>query len=208
VRQSVAIGGWVADPLIGRASRRQRVRWSIGIRAGCTGCTEWLKRPLGRSLVNGGEARSSNCQNALVWDMNSLGHISDPPPRIVDVYETVLYGSSIDALAAFYCDVIGLTLIEVDPELFAALRLPRGGVLLVFDPATAAAPGRQVPSHGAEGPGHVAFRVENLDAWREHLTAHRVAIEREIHWEAELASIYVRDPAGNSVELANGELWE
>jgi hypothetical protein len=47
-----------------------------------------------------------------------------------------------------------------------------------------------------------------LDAWREHLTAHRVAIEREIHWEAELASIYVRDPAGNSVELANGELWE
>jgi catechol-2,3-dioxygenase len=54
----------------------------------------------------------------------------------------------------------------------------------------------------------VAFRVENLDAWRDHLTAHRVAIEREIHWKAELTSIYVRDPAGNSVELANGELWE
>ena len=35
-----------------------------------------------------------------------------------------------------------------------------------------------------------------------------LAIEREIHWEAELASIYVRDPAGNSVELANGELWQ
>ncbi len=140
--------------------------------------------------------------------MSSASQSSNPRPRIVGVYETVLYGSSIDALAAFYRDVIGLALIEADPDLLAALRLPQGGVLLVFDPANAAAPGRHVPSHGAEGPGHVAFRVENLDAWREHLTAHQVAIEREVHWGAELASIYVRDPAGNSVELANGELWQ
>jgi catechol 2,3-dioxygenase-like lactoylglutathione lyase family enzyme len=169
----------------------------------------YLCLPAGRQRPPVGEDRSgSNCQNALFWDMNSLGHISDPQPRIVDVYETVLYGSSIDALVAFYSDVIGLPLIETDPGLLAAMRLPGGGVLLLFDPANAAAPGRQVPSHGAEGPGHVAFRVENLDAWREHLTAHLVAIEREIHWEAELASIYVRDPAGNSIELANGELWE
>jgi catechol-2,3-dioxygenase len=144
----------------------------------------------------------------LTWDMSLLSHIGDPQPRIVEVYETVLYGSGIDSLAAFYRDIIGLPLLEVDPGLMAALRLPHGGVILVFDPAKSAAPGRQVPSHGAEGSGHVAFRVENLDAWREHLAAREVAIEREIHWGAELASIYIRDPAGNSVELANGELWE
>jgi len=80
--------------------------------------------------------------------------------------------------------------------------------MLIFDPAAAAAPGRRVPSHGARGAGHVAFRVESLDAWREHLSKHQIEIEREIHWGAEIASIYFRDPAGNSVELASGELWK
>ena len=134
--------------------------------------------------------------------------IGSPQPQIVDVYETVLYGSRVEELASFYRDVVGLPLIETDPTLMAALRLPRGGVMLIFDPAMTAAPGRQVPPHGAQGAGHVAFRVENLDAWREHLAKHQVEIEREIHWQTQLASIYFRDPAGNSVELANGELWE
>jgi len=126
----------------------------------------------------------------------------------VDVYETVLYGSDVAALVTFYHDVVGLPLIEADLELMAALRLPGGGVLLIFDPITAAAPGRPVPSHGAAGQGHVAFRVEDLDAWRRHLTGHKIEIEREIDWGAERFSIYVRDPAGNSVEFARGELWD
>ena len=35
----------------------------------------------------------------------------------------------------------------------------------------AAAPGRDVPSHGASGPGHGAFRIEpgTLPTWRDHL---------------------------------------
>jgi hypothetical protein len=94
----------------------------------------------------------------VIWDMSSSREISEVQPRIVDVYETVLYGSSIDSLAAFYRDIIGLPLLEADPDLMAALRLPNGGVMLVFDPAKSAVPGRHVPSHGAEGPGHVAFR--------------------------------------------------
>lgn len=129
-------------------------------------------------------------------------------PRIVDVYETVLYGSDIAALVAFYRDVVGLPLIEADLELLAALRLPGGGVLLVFDPVAAAAPGRPAPSHGAAGPGHVAFRVRDLNAWRAYLTGRGIEIERELDWGAERFSIYVRDPAGNSVEFAYGELWE
>lgn len=133
--------------------------------------------------------------------------IGVPPARVVDVYETVLYGSGIEDLASFYRDVVGLPLIEIDPKLMAALRLPRGGVILIFDPDMASAPGRRVPSHGAKGAGHVAFRVENLQAWREHLAQHQVEIEREIQWSRDLASIYFRDPAGNSVEIANGDLW-
>lgn len=134
--------------------------------------------------------------------------MSNPRPQIVDVYETVLYGAGIDALVTFYHDVVGLPLIEADPALMAALRLPGGGVLLIFDPAAAAVPGRPVPSHGAAGAGHVAFSVTDLDAWREHLTEHNMEIEREIDWGAEGSSVYVRDPAGNSVEFVRGDIWD
>jgi catechol 2,3-dioxygenase-like lactoylglutathione lyase family enzyme len=129
-------------------------------------------------------------------------------PRIADVYETVLYGSDIDAVVLFYRDIVGLTLIKADPDLMAALRLPGGGVLLIFDPLAAAVPGRPVPSHGAQGAGHVAFRVDDLDAWRAHLTDRGLEIEREIDWGTERSSVYVRDPAGNSVEFVRGDLWE
>ena len=97
--------------------------------------------------------------------------------------------------------------VEADPKLMAVLRLGGGGVLLLFDPAAAGAPGRFVPSHGTTGAGHLAFGVADLDAWRRHLGSHDVEIEREIDWGSERASIYVRDPAGNSVEFARGELW-
>ena len=87
-------------------------------------------------------------------------------------------------------------------------------MLLVFDPArTASAPGEvggtPVPAHGAHGAGHVCFRVaaEELAAWRERLTHAGVAIEAEIAWPRGGSSLYVRDPAGNSVELAPASIW-
>ncbi len=137
----------------------------------------------------------------------SAGDARTDPPELVDVYETVLYGSDVGALVAFYAEVVGLHTLEAD-DLMAALRLRGGGVLLIFDPVAAAAPGRFVPSHGAVGAGHIAFRVQDLDAWRHHLVRHAVGIEREIDWGAGRCSIYVRDPAGNSVEFVSGELWQ
>jgi hypothetical protein len=37
--------------------------------------------------------------------------------------------------------------------------------------------------------------------------AHGVEVEREIGWPDGSRSLYVRDPAGNSVELAPPSLW-
>ena len=131
-------------------------------------------------------------------------------PQLQAVYETVLYGPDLAALAAFYTELFGLSRIEGGPpDLLVACRVPDGGVLLLFDPAAASASGREVPAHGATGPGHVAFRVspEQLAAWREHLERHGVEIEREVRWSEDLCSTYVRDPACNSVEFANGDLW-
>jgi catechol 2,3-dioxygenase-like lactoylglutathione lyase family enzyme len=124
------------------------------------------------------------------------------------VYETVLYASDVGAAATFYADVLGLRAVEEPDELAAAFRLPDGGMLLLFDPDRSSASGRKVPAHGADGPGHVAFAVTagELDGWAEKLRARGIEIENEIVWE-EGRSFYVRDPAGNSVELVEGDIW-
>lgn len=128
---------------------------------------------------------------------------------ITGVYETVLYADDVDSTSAFYAGVLGLRLVEGPDELSAAFRLPDGGVVLVFDPSRSGAPGRAVPSHGPRGPGHVAFRIPPgaYDAWRTTLREHGVPIEREVEWARGGRSLYVRDPAGNSVELTADELW-
>jgi catechol 2,3-dioxygenase-like lactoylglutathione lyase family enzyme len=132
-----------------------------------------------------------------------------PVPTIAGVYETVLYGEDVAALGAFYADVLGLRLVQGPDELSAAIRLEDGGMLLLFDPRLAGRPGRPVPSHGATGPGHVAFRVPKgeLDRWRETMLERGVEIDRDVEWDGGHRSLYVRDPSGNSVELTEDELW-
>lgn len=129
--------------------------------------------------------------------------------KVERVYETVLYAADVAAAVAFYADVLGLRLVEEPDELAAAFRLPDGGMLLVFAPVRSAAPGRPVPSHGATGAGHVAFAVEHgaLDRWTSELRTRGVEIEKEIVWDGRGRSIYFRDPAGNSVELVEGDIW-
>jgi catechol 2,3-dioxygenase-like lactoylglutathione lyase family enzyme len=132
------------------------------------------------------------------------------------VLETVLYATDIEATVAFYARVLGF--VPFSGPIGAAghgLRLPSGAVLLVFDAARSSRPGRGVPPHGAVGPGHVCFTIEPMsyEAWRAHLAAVRVEIEREIVWpgggdgDQPARSIYFRDPAGNSVELMAGDYW-
>jgi catechol 2,3-dioxygenase-like lactoylglutathione lyase family enzyme len=69
--------------------------------------------------------------------------------------------------------------------------------------------GGHLPPHGANGPGHFALGIETeaLDAWRKHLQAHGIAIEKEVEWPRGGRSLYFRDPAGNSVELVTPGVW-
>ena len=128
-------------------------------------------------------------------------------PRVQSVYETVLYADDVPALVAFYCDVVGLRAIDRPDEHSAAFRLEDGGVLLVFDPSRTNMPGRFVPPHGAHGHGHIAFRVDRVDGAADELRANDVEIERTITWPSGGRSVYFRDPAGNSVEYVEGEIW-
>jgi catechol 2,3-dioxygenase-like lactoylglutathione lyase family enzyme len=129
------------------------------------------------------------------------------------VLETCLYAGDLDAAERFYAGVLELPIVARVPERHLFLRCGVG-MLLVFDPARTATSAGQVggvavPSHGAHGAGHVCFRVEDgsLPAWRARLEAAAVAIEAEIEWPRGGASLYVRDPAGNSVELAPARIW-
>jgi catechol 2,3-dioxygenase-like lactoylglutathione lyase family enzyme len=132
---------------------------------------------------------------------------------IEGVLETCLYARDLEAAEHFYADVLGLAVVAHEPARHVFLRCG-AAMLLVFDPErTSAAPGQvsgvAVPPHGAHGPGHVCFRVaeNDLPAWRERLHDAGVAIDAEISWPRGGASLYVRDPAGNSVELAPSRIW-
>jgi catechol 2,3-dioxygenase-like lactoylglutathione lyase family enzyme len=119
----------------------------------------------------------------------------------------VLYADDVPALVAFYGDVVGLTAIDPPDGHSAAFRLEDGNVLLVFDPNRTSELGRFVPPHGTTGEGHLAFRVDDLDASADDLRSRDIAIEREITWPRGGRSVYFRDPAGNSVEFVEGEIW-
>lgn len=129
------------------------------------------------------------------------------------VLETVVYCSDLAAGEAFYRDVVGLMPFQRMPPRHIFFRCGQG-VLLMFNPEVTSTErvqigGSVIPLHGARGAGHVAFRVPHaeLDRWHARLRAHGVAVESEIRWPEGGTSIYVRDPAGNSVEFATAGLW-
>jgi catechol 2,3-dioxygenase-like lactoylglutathione lyase family enzyme len=131
------------------------------------------------------------------------------PPRTL---ETALYAPDLDAAEAFYGGVLGLERATRAGSRHVFFRLA-DAMLLIFNPAETEKPPSDaalpVPPHGARGPGHVAFTAtaRELDRWRERLTAAGVAIEADFRWPNGARSIYVRDPAGNSVEFAEPRLW-
>ncbi|HEX6307683.1 MAG TPA: VOC family protein [Longimicrobiales bacterium] len=121
--------------------------------------------------------------------------------------EFAIYGPDLAELERFYRDVFGLEVITRADDRLVALRC--GNVaLLLFDPAVTRVRG-PIPEHGASGAGHLAFVIEDAERaqWRDHLVRHGVGIEKEVEWEEGGTSIYVRDPAGNSVELAPPTIW-
>ncbi|MEX2582098.1 MAG: VOC family protein [Gemmatimonadota bacterium] len=131
-----------------------------------------------------------------------------PPPAIAGVLETCLYARELAAAASFYEEVLGLEPFSRADERHVFFRCG-SGVFLLFNPDQTNLPGGDVPPHGASGAGHVAFSVpgDELPAWRARLDVCGVAVEAEIAWPSGGSSLYLRDPAGNSVELANPSIW-
>jgi catechol 2,3-dioxygenase-like lactoylglutathione lyase family enzyme len=128
--------------------------------------------------------------------------------KVNRVLEACLYVDDLAAAEGFYRRVLGLEVHSTVPGRHIFFRCGQG-MFLVFNPETTARPGGEVPSHGAQGPGHVAFAMAegDLPAWRARLEAQGVEIEAEVRWPSGGQSLYFRDPAGNSVELATAQIW-
>jgi catechol 2,3-dioxygenase-like lactoylglutathione lyase family enzyme len=134
-------------------------------------------------------------------------------PKLVSVLETVLYVEDLDRAAAFYAEVMELSVIHSDPRM-RAFDIGGCGVLLLFreggtlEPVET--PGGMIPPHDGSGPMHVAFSItkDELAAWEAHLAARGIAIEGATDWPRGGRSIYFRDPDGHLLELATPGLWK
>lgn len=128
------------------------------------------------------------------------------------ILETVLYAKDLDAAKAFYGRLLGLEIVLENAGSLVFFRCGEG-MLLIFNPEASRTPTKPgelpVPRHGAEGPGHMCFKAPGgeLEAWRTRLPELGIEIEQEIEWPTGAKSIYVRDPASNSVEFAEPKLW-
>jgi catechol 2,3-dioxygenase-like lactoylglutathione lyase family enzyme len=135
------------------------------------------------------------------------------PPKLPNVLESALYCDDLDAAEHFYHGALGLDVIARQPGRHVFFRCGEGVVLLFNPSATADAASASgvapIPRHGAHGPGHLAFRIPERDItrWRGYLTEARIPIETEVRWPQGGHSLYLRDPAGNSIELATSALW-
>lgn len=125
-------------------------------------------------------------------------------PSLTGVLETVLYCDSDteEPTRRFYEEVLGLRRVSkwtyrLGPQLF-----------LLFN-AAETRDQEWPPPHGATGPGHVCFTVppEGYDRWKEHLRSHDVELIDETDWGRGVFSFYFEDPAGNVLEIANGDMW-
>jgi XTP/dITP diphosphohydrolase len=129
------------------------------------------------------------------------------------ILETVLYAEDLGAVRPFYEGTLGLACFQAfeDRQLFFYCG---DQVLLIFNPVKTSvgrppAPGVP-PAHGSRGAGHICFRAEarELEAWRQAFETAGIAIEADFEWPGGGRSLYVRDPAGNSVEFAEPRIWK
>ena len=154
----------------------------------------------------------NNLKNSKVDGLRSSKHIHayEPPDAIL---ESVLYCEELDSCSHFYENILGLTLFSHQPGRHRFYRLSTGMLLLFCAKATSSETitisGNEIPKHGAEGSGHLAFAVpaNQLKGIRDRLLSFGVAIESEVSWPSGGQSIYCRDPAGNSIEFVTPELW-
>lgn len=127
------------------------------------------------------------------------------------IMETSIYADDIDVAERFYRHVFGLEVVTKVPDRLVFFKCGQQ-MLLVFNPQKSREQdaGIPIPRHGTTGEGHFCFYAKDkaeVDFWRDHFEALGITIEHYHRWENGSYSVYIRDPAGNSVEVGEARLW-
>ena len=126
--------------------------------------------------------------------------------HIREIDHVVIRAEHVDALARFYCDVLGCSLEKEQRELgLTQLRAGRSLIDLLQVGAKIDRPENGSPG-AARNMDHVCLRVEPFDAeaLKAHLAAHGARLGEEgVRYGADGygPSLYLFDPEGNMVEL-------
>lgn len=133
-------------------------------------------------------------------------------PTLTGVLETSLYVDDLDRSSRFYEEAFALTQMFGDDRL-RAYGVADRSVLLLFKRGASnrvtQLPFGTLGPHDGRGPLHFAFSIpaNELAAWEEHLSLHKIEIENRIHWPRGGTSLYFRDPDNHLVELATPGIW-
>lgn len=127
-------------------------------------------------------------------------------PSLVGVLETVVYCTTANEVETrrFYREVLGL---QPFGPTSSGHRVGHG-VFLLFNRDESSVQDWP-PAHGAAGPVHTCFLAApgEYESWKERVEAAGVATRSETWRDSGIRSFYFDDPAGNVVEIAEGDLW-
>jgi catechol 2,3-dioxygenase-like lactoylglutathione lyase family enzyme len=112
----------------------------------------------------------------------------------VDHVQITIPRGAEEAGRAFYCGVLGL------PEVGKPASLRERGGFWVMAGQTPVHVGTEEGVDRSLTKGHLAYRVNDLSAWRERLQHHRVSVTDPTPVPG-LLRLEFRDPFGNRVEL-------
>jgi catechol 2,3-dioxygenase-like lactoylglutathione lyase family enzyme len=187
-RIEVAFAGSAHD----QAGRKRRV-------GGATTCVPPSKQLRGRVNVV-----RSNCPDREHEPQDPSRRTIMLMPRLARVLETVLYleEGEEEPMRGFYGETLALERVTD-----GAYRLGVG-LILLFDREKSSRK-TSPPPHGTWGAAHVGLVAAEGDyeAWKKRLAAAGVELIEEIDWPRGPRSFYFRDPAGNVLEIADGNMW-
>ena len=129
-------------------------------------------------------------------------------PEMKGVLESVLYCDSFDEdkVRKFYTDVLGMR--QIGGMRFAYRAGTSEHVFLLFNRDDTSFQERP-PAHGATGPIHMCFEAApgTYDDWKTYFASVGVEMRQETTWGDGQRSFYFDDPAGNVLEMAEGDFW-